>query len=222
MSNEKETLPIAQQGYDLFIHAMSLHAANDPIGQLIQAKQVLRPDGLMLCVALGGETLSELRKATLTAETKLRGGASPRVFPMADLRDYGALLQRAGFTLPVADRLTLSVEHATLFALARDLRAMGETNTLLGRDDGITNRTFWEEVAAQYPKNAETGYLRTTFEFVFLSGWAPHPEQPNPLRPGSVKTGLATAIENARNATSGPQDAIDPEAQTPRSRKETE
>jgi SAM-dependent methyltransferase len=130
---DDDTLALTEGSADLVIHAMSLHWANDPVGQVIQCARALRPDGMFLCLSLGGQTLHELRAALASAETEVTGGLSPRVLPMADIRDMGALLQRAGLALPVADALRLSVTYASALHLMRDLRAMGEGNALAAR-----------------------------------------------------------------------------------------
>ncbi|WP_432817280.1 SAM-dependent methyltransferase [Sulfitobacter sp. JB4-11] len=191
-----ETLALTAQGNDLIIHAMSLHWANDPVGQLIQCRRALRADGLLLSVSLGGQTLTELRACLGQAETSVTGGLSPRVAPMADLRDQGALLQRAGFALPVADAMPLTVEYRDAWHLMRDLRAMGEANALAARLRRPTRRAVFEAAADLYQTHFGNGAGRitATFELVFLTGWAPDESQPQPLRPGSAKHRLAEAL----------------------------
>ncbi len=191
-----ETLALSEQSHDLVIHAMALHWANDPVGQLIQCRRALRADGLLLTVSLGGQTLTELRACLGQAESTVTGGLSPRVAPMADLRDQGALLQRAGFALPVADAMPLTVEYADAWHLMRDLRAMGETNALATRLRQPTRRAVFETAAELYQIHfgTGTGRITATFELVFLTGWAPDASQPQPLRPGSAKKSLADAL----------------------------
>ena len=127
---DDDTLDLDPQAHDLVIHAMSLHWANDPVGQLIQCRHALKPDGLLLAICPGGQTLHEMRACLAEAETALRGGLSPRVVPMGDLRDLGALLQRAGFALPVGDTVSIKAEYRDLPALMHELRHMGEANAL--------------------------------------------------------------------------------------------
>lgn len=191
-----ETLALSEQSHDLVIHAMALHWANDPVGQLIQSRRALRADGLLLTASLGGQTLTELRACLGQAETAVTGGLSPRVVPMADLRDQGALLQRAGFALPVADAMPLTVEYSDAWHLMRDLRAMGEANALAARLRYPTRRAVFETAAELYQTHfgTGTGRITATFELVFLTGWAPDQSQPQPLRPGSAKKSLAEAL----------------------------
>ncbi len=193
---ECETLPLAPESRDLVIHAMGLHWAADPVGQLIQSRRALRPDGLFLGVMLGGQTLHELRAALATAEAEVAGGLSPRVSPMADVRDLGGLLGRAGLALPVADTLALTASYETLPALARDLRAMGEGNALAQRLRHPSRRAIFaraeEILKAEYP--AENGRFAISFELIFLAGWAPDASQQKPLRPGSAQTRLSDAL----------------------------
>jgi SAM-dependent methyltransferase len=193
---DEEVLDLAPGSHDLVIHALALHWANDPVGQLVQVRRALRPDGLFLGVAFGGQTLAELRGALAEAEVMLRGGLSPRVLPMGEIRDMGALLQRAGFALPVADSLTQIVTYANPLALLRDLRAMGETNALAAREKRPAPRGLFSEAMRVYSGAfpSEEGRVRATFELVFLTGWAPAESQPKPLRPGSARARLADAL----------------------------
>lgn len=188
-------LAIGRQAHDLVVHAFGLHWADDPVGQLVQSRLALLPDGLFLGVMFGGETLHELRAALAEAETRVSGGLSPRVLPMADLRDLGGLLQRAGFALPVADSAKLTVRYPDLATLVRDLRGMGETNALAARDRRVPRRALFAETERLYRAHfADDTHLIATFELVFLTGWAPAESQPQPLRPGSATSRLADAL----------------------------
>jgi SAM-dependent methyltransferase len=193
---DDDLLDLQPRGHDLVIHAMGLHWANDPVGQLIQCHRALRPDGLFIAVLPGGEALSELRTSLAEAEVQVSGGISPRVVPMAEIRDLGALMQRAGFALPVADSTRQVVAYRSLAALFRELRGMGETNALAGRLRRFTSRRLFDATAAIYAASFQTaeGHLRATFELQFLTGWAPHESQQTPLRPGSAKARLADAL----------------------------
>ena len=190
------TLDLAPAAHDLVIHAMALHWAEDPVGQLVQCRRALCPDGLMLAVAPGGRTLTELRAVLAEAEAALTGGLSPRVLPMGEIRDLGALLQRAGLALPVADSVQLTASYADAIALMHDLRAMGETNALDARHRGPAPRSLFAEASRLYARNfpAEGGRIRASFELIFLTGWAPHESQPQPLPPGSARARLADAL----------------------------
>lgn len=195
---EAEVLDLAPQAHDLVIHAMGLHYADDPIGQLIQCRRALRPDGLLQTVAFGGQTLHELRACLGQAEAEITGGMSPRIAPMAELRDLGALLQRAGLALPVADSLPLTVEYTDAWALMRDLRAMGEANALQGRLRRPTARAVLNRAAELYANHftAPSDRITATFDLIFLAGWAPDESQPKPLRPGSAQQRLADALNS--------------------------
>lgn len=194
--SDDDTLDLQPESHDLVIHVMGLHWANDPVGQLIQCRRALKPDGLFLCILLGGQTLNELRSCLSQAEVSVRGGLSPRVAPMADVRDLGALLQRGGFALPVADSATLTAEYSDLPALMRDLRTMGEANALAGRDRHMTRRAVFDQAAQTYAEAfpGQQKPLRATYELITLTGWAPHASQQKPLRPGSAKTRLSDAL----------------------------
>ncbi len=188
-------LDLTEAAHDLVIHAMGLHWADDPVGQLVQARRALRPDGLFIAVFFGGQTLAELRAVLAEAEVAISGGLSPRVAPMAELREAGGLLQRAGFALPVADSVTRNVTYASALHLMRDLRAMGETNALASRNRRPLGRTVLTEAMRLYQaKFASGGRISATFELIFLTGWAPSADQPQPLRPGSAAQRLADAL----------------------------
>ncbi len=193
---DDEVLNLAQGAHDLVVHAMALHWANDPLGQLVQCRRALRPDGLLIAVLPGGRSLSELRSALAEAETQVSGGLSPRVLPMAEIRDLGGLMQRAGLALPVADSLAQRVEYQSFPALLADLRAGGETNALADRLRRFTGRSVLAAAGAIYAENYATaeGRLPATAELVFLTGWAPHDSQQQPLQPGSAKVRLADAL----------------------------
>jgi SAM-dependent methyltransferase len=193
---DDETLALQPGAQDLVVHALALHWANDPVGQLIQARRALRPDGLFLGVTFGGRSLAELRAVLAEAEVALTGGLSPRVLPMADVRDLGGLLQRAGLALPVADTAQHVVTYDDLDALIADLRAMGETAALTERDRRAPPRRLFETARDLYAQSfpAGDGRIRATAELVYLTGWAPDESQPKPLRPGSATARLADAL----------------------------
>ena len=156
----------------------------------------LRPDGLFLAALLGGDTLTELRQSFALAEAELEGGVSPRVAPFADVRELGALLQRAGFALPVADVDRVTVRYSSVLSLMHDLRGMGATNVLLERRRQPLRRTTLLRMAQLYAERFADpdGKLRATFDIVWLSGWVPHPSHQQPLRPGSARARLADAL----------------------------
>ena len=193
---DADVLALEPEAHDVVIHALALHWANDPVGQLIQARRALKPDGLLLAAMLGGRTLAELRAVLAEAEAQVSGGLSPRIAPMGEIRDLGALLQRAGLALPVADATPLGATYETALHLMRDLRAMGEQNALSGRNRRTARRALFTETARRYAEAypAPDGRIHATFEVVWLTGWAPGPGQPEPLRPGSATSRLADAL----------------------------
>ncbi|CUH79595.1 biotin biosynthesis protein BioC [Tritonibacter multivorans] len=197
ITGDQDLLDLEEGAHDLVVHAMGLHWANDPVGQLIQCRRALREDGLLLVVTLGGQTLHELRASLAEAETYVSGGLSPRVAPMGEIRDLGALLQRAGFALPVADLVPMTAQYRDLKHLMHELRDMGETNAMADRLRRPTPRAVFELAEHIYRQNFETenGRLAATFELVCLTGWTPSESQPQPLRPGSAKMRLAEALK---------------------------
>jgi len=193
---DEEVLPFAPASLDLLVSALALQFTGDLPGALAQIRRALRPDGLLLAALLGGETLTELRTSLAAAEAELTGGASPRVAPFAELRTAGALLQRAGFALPVIDQDRLTVRYGDMFGLLRDLRAMGATNALVERSRRPLPRAVLTRAAAIYGERFADpdGRVRATFDVISLSGWAPDEGQQKPLKPGSARARLADAL----------------------------
>jgi SAM-dependent methyltransferase len=186
----------AQAGhFDLVVSLFSLQAINDLPGALVQIRRVLKPDGLFLGVLFGGGTLAELRESFAAAESETRSGISPRVSPFADVRDMGGLLQRAGFSLPVADVERLTAHYREFRDLARDLRAHGQTNALAQRSRTFLRRDTLAAMHAYYrTHHAAEDRLKASFEMIYLTGWAPDASQQQPLKPGSAKARLAEAL----------------------------
>ena len=200
---DEEALPFADGSLDLVTSALALQFVNDLPGTLIQIRRALKPDGLLLAALVGGESLAELREAIAIAESEIEGGASPRVAPFADVRELGALLQRAGFALPVIDNERLVVRYNSAVALMHDLRRMGATNALHERRRKPLRRATLERAAEVYAgRFADAdGRLRASFEIVWLSGWAPHESQQKPLTPGSAAQRLADALGTTEIST---------------------
>ena len=193
---DEELLPFADGRFDLITSLLSLHWVNDLPGALVQINRALRPDGLFLAAMLGGDTLNELRQALLAAEAELTDGASPRVSPFVEVREAGALLQRAGFALPVADADTVIVTYPNPLALMQELRGMGESNALIQRRRAPTGRHLMLRAAEIYHARhaASDGRIPATFQVIYLSGWRPDATQQRPLRPGSASARLAEAL----------------------------
>jgi SAM-dependent methyltransferase len=197
LAADEEALPFAPASFDLIASNLSLHWVNDLPGALIQMRRALKPDGLLLAALLGGGTLAELRQALMAAELEVEGGASPRVSPFADVRDAGALLQRADFALPVVDRDRITVTYDNALALMGDLRAMAETNALAERRTGFTRRETLLRAGALYAERfaGADGRIAASFEVIYLTAWAPAAAQPRPLAPGSAAARLADALD---------------------------
>ena len=185
----------APGSFDVALSLFSLQTINDLPGALIQIRRLLKADGLFLGVLFGGATLTELRQSFTAAESEILGGVSPHVAPFADVRDMGALLQRAGFALPVSDIERLTVRYSTLQTLIRDLRAHGQSNALSGRRNGFIGRRVWAALNDHYARHhAGDGKLIATFDLLYATGWTPHESQQQPLKPGSAKARLSDAL----------------------------
>jgi NADH dehydrogenase [ubiquinone] 1 alpha subcomplex assembly factor 5 len=209
---ELEVLPFAEASLDLAVTALSLQLVNDVPGALAQIRRALKPDGLMLAALLGGETLKELREAWLVAEDEITGGASPRVAPFADVRDLGALLQRAGFALPVADSDVVRVTYETPLALMKEIQLMGASNMLSQRRRVPVTRRLLLRAAEVYAERfaLPDGRIPATFEIITLTAWVPHESQQKPLKPGSAKMRLSEALGVAEQ-TAGEAAGVLPE-----------
>ena len=192
---DEELVPVAGESLDLVASALTLHWVNDLPGTLIQIRRTLRPDGLFVAALLGGDTLLELRDVLIAAEAETTDGATARVAPFADVRTLGGLLQRAGFTLPVVDCDRLTVRYDSLSGLMSDIRRMGGSNALAGPVKPLRRDTLMRAGELYAERYADPdGRIRATFEFVYLTGWAPHESQQKPLPPGSARTRLAEAL----------------------------
>jgi ubiquinone/menaquinone biosynthesis C-methylase UbiE len=199
-----EALPFRDASLDLAVSALALQFVNDLPGTLAQIRRALKPDGLFLAALVGGQSLTELREAFAVAESEIDGGVSPRVAPFVDVRELGALLQRASFALPVSDIDRLVVRYASPLALMHDLRKMGASNVLTERKRTPLRRATLRRMMEIYGERfADTdGRVRATFEIVWLSGWAPHASQQQPLAPGSAKMRLADVL-GTRESSAG-------------------
>lgn len=194
---DEELFPFAAESFDLIVSALSLQWVNDLPGALIQLRAGLKPDGAFVAAILGGGSLAELRHVFLLAEEELYGGASPRVAPFADVRDFGHLLQRAGFALPVTDRDVLKVRFNSAMDLIRELKAMGASNVLTNRLRVPRSKALFERVNELYSElySDDDGRVFASFEMIYLMGWAPHPDQQKPLRPGSAAVSLKDVFQ---------------------------
>jgi SAM-dependent methyltransferase len=193
---DEEVLPFAAASFDLVVASLSLHWVNDLPGALIQLRHALRPDGLLLASLPALGTLGELRRALTESEAGLTGGAAPRISPFPALSDCAALLQRAGYALPVADVEDIRLLYADPLALLRDLRAAGEGNALRLRDRRIPPRALFATALAALPTEAER--TPATLRLAVMTGWAPGPDQPVALAPGSATRSLAEALKAPR------------------------
>ena len=193
---DEARLPLAEASVDLVVSSLALHWVDDLVGALIQIRRALKPDGLFLGAVLGGATLTELRQSLMEAEIELAGGAGPRVSPFLDAYDAAGLLQRAGFALPVVDVDTVRARYEHPLKLMADLRAMGETNVLIDRPRAPLGRRVLARAAELYAQrfSEADGRVAATFEIITLTGWAPHPDQQQPLPRGSAKMRLADAL----------------------------
>lgn len=196
VQGDEEFLPFKDQSLDLVLSCLNLHWVNDLPGALAQIIHSLRPDGLFLAAALGGETLNELRSSMLKADIDQSGGSSPHISPFMDIRDGGALMQRAGFALPVVSTERITVKYSDAFSLMKELKGMGENNALIKGYKGLSSRALMMKVAQYYQDDFADakGRIPATFDIIYMQGWAPHDSQQQPLKPGSAKMALKDAL----------------------------
>lgn len=187
--------------FDLVISLLRLQSENDLPGAIIQMRQKLRPDGLFLGAVFGGDTLMELRQVFYKTDEALLGGLAPHIYPMASYSQLASLLSRAGLNQPVIDTDRFTVSYSTLKTLISDLRDLGETNALLSRSNKLMTPNYWRTLERYYAKHhaRADGKLTSSFEILWLTGWAPHESQQKPLKPGSAKMRLEDAINNPRS-----------------------
>ena len=192
----QEIIPFTRDDYDAVLSNLCLHHMNDLVGFLIQSRMALKKDGVFMASLLGGETLTELKQSLTATETQFFGGISPRTAPMMDIRDAGALMQRAGFALPVIDREKITVTYKSALDLMKELKAMGQNNILNNQNKKIMPRDFFPRVASYYQDHFgnDDGTINATFEFYFLTGWKPDASQQQPLKPGSATVRLSDAL----------------------------
>ncbi|MEO1028282.1 MAG: methyltransferase domain-containing protein [Pseudomonadota bacterium] len=192
---DEEAACFAPQSFDLVTSALSLHWANDLPGSLVQIRNMLKPDGLLLAALFGGGTLTELRSCLLQAESELTSGAAQRISPLPGLQDMAGLLQRAGFALPVADIDRLTVRYDTMFHLLADLKGMGECSAFQQAAPPLTKGVLYRAAELYAEQHSDPdGRIRASFNIIYIAGWAPAASQPKPLRPGSAKVRLAEAL----------------------------
>lgn len=199
---DEDVLPFKDGAFNLIVSGLALHRVNDLPGSLIQVRRALAPDGLFMAAVLGAKALTELRQCLLKAEEEIDGGVSPRVAPFGDVRAYGALLQRAGFALPVADAEEIEVVYPSPRAFMEEIRALGGGNVLMARSKKPLSRRTLARAEELYRSRYGTpdGKVTATFQFVFMSGWAPDPSQQKPLKPGSARNRLADALNTAEQS----------------------
>jgi SAM-dependent methyltransferase len=201
---EEGALPLAPGSLDAYASLLSLHAVNDLPGALTQIRHSLKPDGFFIAALFGSRTLTEVRTAFMQAESEILGGAAPHIAPLPDVREAGALLQRAGFALPVADADEIVVTYTDPMRLFMDLRLMGETNALHDRQRRFLRRDVLMRTLELWTTSAgDTAGIRSTFEIIYLAGWSPHESQQKPLAPGSAKMPLSATLENIRRSHKG-------------------
>ncbi len=200
---DEEALPFAPGTFDLVVSPSGLHTVNDLPGALVQIRRILKPDGLFLGAMAGGETLHQLRESLMQAELAIKGGISPRVFPFADKQQMGALMQRAGFALPVVDSETVTVAYENALRLMADLRGMGGSNAIAARSRSFAGKRLLAEAARLYQENfsEDDGRIPAAFETIYLTGWAPHENQQKPLRRGSATHRLADILDTEEKGT---------------------
>jgi NADH dehydrogenase [ubiquinone] 1 alpha subcomplex assembly factor 5 len=199
---DEDLLPFKEASLNLIVSGLALHRVNDLPGALVQIRRALSPDGLFIAGLLGARALIELRQALIEAEAETEGGASPRVAPFGDVRDYGALLQRAGFALPVADAEVLKVPYPSPRELMREIRVLGGGNVLSERSKAPLSRRTLDRAEAIYRDRHATpdGGVSATFEIVYLFGSGPDPSQQKPLKPGSAAARLADALHTTEHS----------------------
>lgn len=198
VQSDSEWLPFAHKTIDTFIGVFEHHTLNDLPGALIQAQRALKPNGLFMVAMPGGDTLYEVREAMVQTEVSLYNGVAPRIYPFADKQQYGGLMQRAGFALPVVDSEHITVSYENLLKLFTDLKHMAEGNVLKARSQKPINKALLEQTEQRYRQDnnyANQERFDVTFEIIHMIGWAPDKtKQQQPLKPGSAEHSLVDLL----------------------------
>ncbi len=194
---DPENLSLPRTGHDLVISLFDIAMTDDVPGFLTRIRRHMRPDGLFIAAFVGGTSLHELRSAWLAADARHLGGALARIPPFIDTKDAGALLQRAGFALPVTDKQTLNLRYASAMHLMKEIRQLGATAPLATQEKrGLITPAHLRTVSRNYQKDASDGdgRIRATLEIIWMSGWVPHESQPKPAKPGSAQVSLRDVL----------------------------
>ncbi|KAL2201724.1 methyltransferase domain-containing protein [Sarocladium strictum] len=194
---DEESVPYEAESFDLVMSNLSMHWINDLPGALTQINHILKPDSPFIGAMLGGDTLFELRTSLQLAEQERRGGISPHVSPLADVKDVGNLLQKAGFKMLTVDIDDIIVDFPDIFALMQDLQSMGEGNAILGREMGPIQRDVLLAAEGIYRElhGNEDGSIPATFRIIYMIGWREGENQPEPLPRGSGELNLKDLLE---------------------------
>ncbi|KAG0266665.1 hypothetical protein BG011_001512 [Mortierella polycephala] len=198
---DEENLPFKENSLECVVSSLSMHWINDLPGAMIQIQRSLKPDGVFIAGLFGGDTLYELRTSLQLAEQDREGGISPRISPMADSRDLGSLLSRAGFSLTTVDVDEVTVNYPSAIELMEDLRAMGESNAVINRR-GFLKRDTMLATAAIYKEiyGNPDGTIPATFQILYMIGWKPSPTQHKPLERGTAKHSLKERLQGDTQA----------------------
>ncbi|KAL9118400.1 MAG: hypothetical protein Q9187_005056 [Circinaria calcarea] len=194
---DEEFLPYDENTFDAVLSSLSLHWINNLPSVLSQINRVLKPDAPFIAAMFGGDTLFELRTSLQLADLDRRGGVSTHVSPLADVRDVGGLLGKAGFKMLTVDVDDIIVDYPSTFALMMDLQAMGESNAVLGREMGAIQRDVLlanEGIYRELHGN-EDGTLPATFRMIYMIGWKEGEGQPQPLERGSGQINIKDILE---------------------------
>ncbi|KAF2729202.1 S-adenosyl-L-methionine-dependent methyltransferase [Polyplosphaeria fusca] len=192
-----ELLPFDANSFDAVLSCLSMHWINDLPSVLAQVNHILRPDCPFIGVMMGGDSLFELRTSLQLAEQERRGGVSTHTSPLADVRDVGGLLQRAGFNLLTVDVDDIVVDFPDMFSLMNDLQAMGESNAVITREKGAIQRDVLLAAEGIYRElhGNEDGSLPATFRLIYMIGWKNSPEQAKPLERGTGMFSIKDYLE---------------------------
>ena len=197
LSLDEENLPFKNNQFNLVFSNLYLHWSNDLFKVLNEIYRILKPDGLFLCSIFGSETLNELKYSLCSAEDKISKSISPRVSPFIRLQDAGVLLQKVGFQLPVIDKDNIKIFYDDIFSLMKDLKGMGESNSLIDRKKNFTTKKLFSVANKIYKKKfSKNKKIYATFEILYFIGWSKHSSQQNPKIPGSAKKRLADALSS--------------------------
>ena len=167
---DAERLPLAHASAQLVFSNLALQWCR-PEAVFAEVARVLETGGLFIFSTFGPDTLKELRAAFAAVDDY------EHVNPFVDMHDLGDALVHAGMADPVMEMEVLTLEYASVEAVAHDLKAIGAGNALPGRPRGLSGRARWQRMVERYERERRGDVLPATYEVVYGHAWKTAPRK---------------------------------------------